>query len=279
MTKGPFQGVTFWLDVTQATTLRCELRTPDRPGSFTPEAVIAQKEVLLETGQRQEVTFEFEATIQEDGYLFVCLAANPDVQVYTSTSLAPRRDDPVQRRPCGSKRGRRTDSTDGTGWQGDRHRAVFVLAAATSPEGNNLAFRVAPALNAFSPESVINGLTRPTVCPNTWAAAIDAEQATLTLHWNEPVLISRVVLTFDTDRDSPLYSVLYGNGGPMMPLCVRRFVVRDGKTHQTLASCEENHQTRCDIQLEQQCTTGCLEVQIWRPGENVPVTLVEVMVF
>jgi hypothetical protein len=277
--KGRFDRVTFFADVEYATELRCELRTPDRPGSFTPEATIATQVVSLSPGVDQEVTFEFNTPIPTDGYLFVCVAANPDVRLRTSTWMVPGVTTLFNAGRSEVNAGGEQippEGLDGKGLGVDRF--TFWLAR-PRPEGNNLAFRVSPALDAFAPASTVNGLTRPTDRPNTWVASLDSEESTLTLAWNAPISISRIVLTFDTDRDSPLYSVLYGTGGRVMPQCVRRFAIRDGATKEVLATCEENHQTRREIRLDSPCVTDRLEVQIWRPGPTVPGSLVEVMIF
>ena len=284
VSQGSIERITFWVDVQQVSELQCTLRQPDRPGSFTPEATLAERSVSLSPGTKQAVIFEFDDAllnkkIDTDTYLFVCLAANPDVQVYTSTRLVPGvatlfNSGRSEVNP-GSEQ---IPSVGPDGRDLGVERFSFWLSR-PRPEGSNLAFRISPGLDAWDPESVVNGLNRPTDRPNAWAALPDAETSTLTLTWPEPVLVSRIVLLFDTDRDSPLYSVRYGDGVRLMPLCVRRFTIRDATTGAVFAACEENHQTRREIRLDHPCRTNCLEVQLWQPGLSVPASLVEVMVF
>lgn len=274
-----FERITFFADVEQPTELRCTLRTPDRPGSFTPETMLAEQTVSLAPGIGQEVTFEFDAEVEEDGYLFVCVDANPSVGLRTSTQLVPGVLSLFNAGKNEVNAGGEQIPPPGPDGKGLGVERFSFWLARPRPEGNNLAFRIEPALDAFTPTMAVNGLTRPTDRSNTWAAALEAEHATLTLTWPEAVRISRLVLTFDTDRDSPLYSVLYGTGGPIMPLCVRHFTIRDGATQETIAACEENHQTRCEVWLDRPCETDRLEIQLERPGSNVPAALVEVMVF
>lgn len=277
--EGRFERITFFADVQRATELRCTLQKPDRPDSFTPEETIDEQTVSLAPGAKQEVTFEFNTPIHEAGYLFVCLAANPDVQLYTSTQLVPGVATLFNSgRSEINAGGEQIPPASLDGKELGVERFSFWLPR-PRPEGNNVAFRISPALGVFGPELTINGLTRPTDRPNTWVAALDAEVATLTLAWNEPVSISQIVLTFDTDRDNPLYSVLHGTAQRVMPQCVQRFLIRDGATQEVLAVCEENHQTRREIQLENPCKTDSLEVQIWRPHLNVSGSLIEVMLF
>ena len=60
-------------------------------------------------------------------------------------------------------------------------------------------------------------------------AALEDEQPCLRLTWSRPQTISRVELTFDTDYDHPMESVLMGHPERVMPFCVPNLVVLNGR--------------------------------------------------
>jgi hypothetical protein len=96
----------------------------------------------------------------------------------------------------------------------------------------------------------------------------------LTLQWVEPQRIERVELIFDTDRDNPLYSVLYGNPERIMPQCVRHFLVFADR-RRLLHECRENHQSRVPVALAD-VRTDTLQIELSHPSERVPAALFEV---
>jgi len=111
---GPMPTISFPVTCTQATQLQCELRTSTKRGNFTPDVVLEQKYVSLQaasvvatseavfstigtqrlqredqmrapgtlsTSQIHTVTLDFDVTIDDPCYVFICLKANPDVRV------------------------------------------------------------------------------------------------------------------------------------------------------------------------------------------------------
>ncbi len=143
------------------------------------------------------------------------------------------------------------------------------------PGGHNLAMKIEPAIDLFMPQNVVNGIARPTNQPNAWVADPNDSRPHLTISWDHPQSISRIELTFDTDYDHPMESVLMGHPEDVMPMCVRKYRILDD-TGQVLAACVENHRTRNTVRLQSAARTRFLAIQLEHPSDSVPAAVFEV---
>jgi hypothetical protein len=132
---------------------------------------------------------------------------------------------------------------------------------ARRPAGRNLAARIEPPLLSFRPENVRNGIDRPALSSNAWVARPGDPAPALTLEWPAPRAIATVVLSFDTDFDHPMESVLMGHPERDMPFCVRHYRLLDDQGT-VLHECRENHQTRNVIRFARPVTTTRLQVEV-----------------
>ncbi len=299
-------------EVDQDTELVVELRDSSREGNFSPDVVLECKRLQLPAtvagaqplddqsahesdgngapslarsvtalaaqtkaptsstrpqATQRVIELDFESQIPWARYVFVCLLANPSVRVRLSEqrvsgvlALGNRRDKCVAA-------SRRQEPTADIGvdtfefWIPERR-----------PGGKNFALEVEPPLDAFAPEQVVNGVSRPTMQPNAWVADPADDQPTLRLTWDRPQTIERLELSFDTDFDHALESVLMGHPERVMPFCVREYCIRsaDGSV---VARCEDNHQTRNTIRLESPITTDSLTIELSHPAETIPASL------
>ena len=121
------------------------------------------------------------------------------------------------------------------------------------------------------------------------------------LAWHKPQTIARIELSFDTDFDHPMESVLMGHPERVMPFCVRDVAlaqparvptaitgrgktVAQAATDGSIASATEgllfevsgNHHSRQVIRLRKPVTTDCLELRLLAPSASVPAALFEV---
>ena len=74
---GPMPRLTFPATVTAPTTLRVELRTSDRPTNHTPDVLLATQEIALSPAEHTEIRLDFDVTIDEPRYVFVCFQPEP----------------------------------------------------------------------------------------------------------------------------------------------------------------------------------------------------------
>jgi hypothetical protein len=292
VSPGAMPQVEFFVDVTAPTTLRAELRISSKAENHTPDVTLATQEIKLKPGLRTRLPLQFNQQIDLPRYAFVCLMANPDVNVRLSdqrvtgvlsvtqkfnraVAKSPRQEPPPD---CG------IDSFEF--WIPQRR-----------PAGKNLAVNIEPPLDVFGAANLVNGFARPTNQPNAWVADFAHEQPTLRLTWDKPQTIARIELSFDTDFDHPMESVLMGHPERVMPFCVREVVVAQAvrvpvlaggsgangtnarDTERLLAEIAQNHQSRQVIRLSQPVTTDCIEIRLVAPGCNVPASLFEVRCF
>ena len=101
------------------------------------------------------------------------------------------------------------------------------------------------------------------------------EQPVIRLAWDKPQTIARIELSFDTDFDHPMESVLMGHPERVMPFCVQQFEIRDD-AGRVIAACHDNHQTRRTVRFEPPVKTDCLEIHLTAPSKLVPAALFEV---
>ncbi|SDF43490.1 FAD-dependent oxidoreductase [Terriglobus roseus] len=245
-----------------ATELRCELWTGSREGNTTPDVKLDTVTVALKEGE-QDALIAFSTSMSSEAHAFVMLHTNEDVSVALSTeqvtgilTLAQKMNKAVAKSLVQSP-------PEGSGVD------TFAFWLPTRrPQARNLAMRFEPALDLFHAENVRNGIARPWSGVNAWLPAKNDARPTLKLTWDESQTIREIVVSFDTDFDHPMESVLMGHPERVMPACVTAFEVRAGD--KVLTHVEENHQTRYTFHLAEPITTGELTVSILGHGDAIP---------
>ena len=69
------------------------------------------------------------------------------------------------------------------------------------------------------------------------------------------------LLSFDTDFDHPMESVLHGHPERDMPFCVRHYRLLDGQGR-VLHEVPDNHSSRNVVRFERPVTTDTLQVEV-----------------
>ena len=91
----------------------------------------------------------------------------------------------------------------------------------------------------------------------------------LSLRWSSSQRITRIELTFDTDFDHPMESVLMGHPERVMPACIRGFDICGG-AGRILAQVSDNHQTRWRLDLAEPIDTDEISIVVKERGPSVP---------
>ncbi len=289
---GAMPAVEFLLDVAAPTTLRAELRVSSQTDNHTPDVTLATQEIKLKAGTSIKLPLKFDAAIDAPRYAFVCLMANPDVSVHLSDQRVTGVLAVTQKFNRAVAKSPRQEPPPGSGI--DSFEFWIPLRR---PAGKNLALKIDPPLEVFSVQNLTNGFARPTNQPNAWVADFSHEQPVLHLAWDKPQTIRRIELSFDSDFDHPMESVLMGHPERVMPFCVREVTVaipakvlvlaghtndngsNSSDTERLIFQITENHQSRQVIQLQTPVTTEALELRLVAPGANVPAALFEVRCF
>ena len=290
---GAMPLVELTVDIARPTTLRAELRVSGRPEYHTPDVTLATLEIKLEAGAGQKLPLKFDASIAASGYAFVCLLKNEAVSVH----LSEQRVTGVLA-VCHNANKAVAKSATQTPPPDSGIDTFEYWTPQRRPAGKNFALRIDPPLEGFGVANLTNGFARPTRQPNAWVADFNDKQPVLRLSWSQPQSVARIELSFDTDFDHPMESVLMGHPESVMPFCVRDIViavpaketVSDSSLPITDRVCSEsakssgqilfeitgNHQSRQVIRLARPVTTDCLELRLVAAAANVPAALFEV---
>lgn len=217
-----------------------------------------------------EATLHFSAELSEDTYGFVCLMANPAVEVCETgaivtgvTTVVNRHDTKV------AKSTKQTPPADSgidefEFWTPERR-----------PRGRNLAVSVELPQQTFAPPRVANGFQRPSDGPNAWVASPDDPCPTLTLRWKNGALVQRIELVFDPDWDHPMENIVMRHPESVMPTIVRNFRVL-GPGGVLLTEQCDNHQAVWAIDLPAAVITDRIVVELEHPSAEVPAALFEI---
>ncbi|HPU85709.1 MAG TPA: FAD-dependent oxidoreductase [Candidatus Latescibacteria bacterium] len=258
---GPAPKVTLFADVSKPTKVRVELRTSDRPENHTPDVVLGTQEISLPAGENQPLTLAFDTTITEPRYALYCVRANEAVSLRCSGETV-------------------------TGVMAVAHRFTHehdaaldvetyeVWAPERDPLRRTFACQIDPPIAAFSPQCVANGFARPTCRPNAWVADFSDDDPVLALAWGIPQTVSHIQITFDTDWEHPMESVLWPHHSGLIPFCVKDFRIF-GDMGALLHEEKDNHQTRVMVTFPKpvrasRITIECLANWAEQVGVRVP---------
>ncbi len=262
---GPVPAFAFTVDADQDATVTAELRASLKPKNHSPDAVLESISRDVKAGRGQKVTFPFETVLEEARYVFVCLGANKALSVHCSNARVTGMVSVVRRRMQAPESDIGVDTFEL--WTPDRR-----------PGGHNLAFACDPPIGLFGAANVMNGVARPTTGPNAWIPDLTDWAPWLKLEWGSAQRISRVDLSFDTDFDHPMESVLMGQPEATMPSCVRSLRVLDERG-QVAAEISGNHQTRRTVVFREPVPTSSLTIDGLTAGDDTAPAVFEVRVY
>ncbi|MGO4213734.1 hypothetical protein AB4043_23310, partial [Terriglobus sp. YAF25] len=204
------------------------------------------------------------AQLSSTAHYFVMVPAQPDIHLHLSTAQMPGVLTVSQKMNAAVAKSLVQTPPEGSGvdtfafWLPERR-----------PKARNLAVKFHQPLALYRPANVINGLNRPWRGTNAWTPAMDDNAPALTLRWEEQVEVRKVSITFDTDFDHPMESVLMTHPERIMPGCIRAFRVSTAEGVR-LAEVTENHQTQWTLDLPAPVTTSGLRIDVLEHGEAPP---------
>lgn len=267
--EGTPPAVTLFVDAARPAVLEVEIRASAKPFNYTPECILHRQRFELQPGHGQPVTVAGNCHVETAQYLCYTLLANEDISVHLSDQRVTGILSLSQSMNKAVAKGARQEPPEGSGID-----SFEFWLPSRRPGGKNMAFSAKPAIQAFSAGNVTNGIARPTTQPNAWVAAPDDPAPRLTLRWPAPQTIRRIDLSFDTDFDHPMESVLMGHPERDMPFCVQRYRILDA-AGRVLHECFDNHQTRNVIRLSQPVQTGALHIEVLET-HGAPAAIFEV---
>lgn len=255
----------------EVTTLEFELRSSSKIGNFTPDNLISKKSIALKKGDNSVIINLEDVEIEKiSQYGFLCFMKNELVKL-------PRSNQRISGilsvfntvNPAVSNYGKQMPTED-IGVE-----EFEFWTARRRPQGHNLALKFKNSLQCFEVNNLKNGIARPSNQPNAWVADFKDENPIISLEWSEKQEISRIELSFDTDFDHPMESVLMTHPESVMPFCIRNYKIFD-ENEALLFEKIDNFQTRNTIKFEKPIVTQKLKIQFSRPGKDIPAALFEI---
>lgn len=269
---GPIPAFSLHAYSDEPTVLQGEIRLCSRRGSYTPDKTIATFEYKIQPG-RNCIQVNPGVTVNESQYVFIMLQKNPLISINRSA----RRITGILSvfntiNPAVSNYGKQ-EAPDGIGidnfefWVPQRR-----------PAGHNIALRFDKPLQAFGADNIRNGLARPTTQPNAWVADLNDPAPALTLSWDATKQVKKLILSFDTDFDHPMESVLMSHPENVMVFCVRDYAIFDDEGRKVYEK-QGNYQTRNIIEFHEAVNTTSLTIRFTHPSANTPAAVFEIRVY
>lgn len=269
VTPGKLPAMHFDANAATASGLTVQLVSSSRAGNFTPDQVLEEKIIKLNSG-RNTVSVEWDTEIATNDYVFILLRKQNGVSVAVSDQ---RLSGVLSVFQAANK------AVSNTGVQIPPDNigidSFEMWTPKRRPNGQNLAIGFTRSLYTYHADNVIKGAARPYLAPNAWAASLADKTPELRMKWEKPVTIRSVQLGFDTDFDHPMESVLMGHPDDVMPFCIRNYTISDGKG-KLLKKVTGNYQTRNTITLEEPVETDELVIACEHPSENIPAAIFEI---
>jgi len=270
--KGDKIKISIELEADANTNLTFQLRSSDRLINYSPEVLLESHELIASNGLNK-FEIEFNTISDRDQYVFFCILKNELVSFKTSKMfltgtmmLMNRYDKSVATSGVQSP-------PDGIGID-----SFEFWLPSRRPAHQNMALKISPALEPFKVLNLKNGICRPTNRTNAWVADLNDKYPSVTLSWNEPIEISRIVLFFDSDFDHPLESTLRVHPERVVPHTLKNYKIMDleGKlVYEKIG----NYQTINEVNFEHKLKTSAITIYLEHPSSNVPAALFEIQVY
>jgi hypothetical protein len=263
LTTGPVPKATFYVRARKATKLQTRFMTSADINNFTPEQVLSELSYELQAGQEKEITISCPTPLTEAQYGYYAFLANADVEIRCTeqrvTGILTLFN---HNRQEGGDQAGNTAKTSEIGVD-----AFDLWSPRRRPEGHNFALRLSEPIAPFSAAQIGNGIYRPTSTANAWVALPTDPNPAISLEWQAPQTISRVVIDFDPDWDHTMESVMRWHPDRAMPFTVRDFQLEteEGKV---LLEISGNYLARGEARLKKPVSVRRLTLRI--RGVNGP---------
>lgn len=269
VTEGEISQFIAYFESSEATYIDVELRVSSKSGNFTPDVTVDKKRYNLNPG-KNKITIDFDGSIKRMSYVFVCFLKNPAVYLnYSSKRITGILSvfNTINKKV--SNYGKQSPPSD-IGID-----EFEFWCPQRRPEGLNIALDIPAGLKAFKAANVSNGVDRPVNQPNAWVADFNDLNPELYITWSEHKKISKIRVSFDTDFDHPMESVLMSHPETRMPFCISQYKILDDQSN-ILFEKTDNYQTINEIIFNSPIITQKLILQVQHPSKDVPAAVFSV---
>jgi hypothetical protein len=254
---------TVMLKSNRKTTLIVQLRASSKKKNYTPDEIIEEKILIVQPGAHY-VTFTFDRGVPDDQYGFIIFLKNKEIMIKSSTHRYTGITSVFNGiNKAVSNEGKQTPP------RGIGIEEFEFWCPRRRPGGHNIAMKMHPALELYSPGNVTNGFVRPYLGTNAWVADLSDSHPFLLFDWKEKKQVHTITLFFDTDYDHPLESSLFGHEEDVIPFCVNDYEIFDD-ANVLVYEKNNNHQTMNKIVFDVPLETCRLKFHFSHPGKEVP---------
>ncbi|WP_421918896.1 FAD-dependent oxidoreductase [Marinifilum sp.] len=266
-TKYTFQ---FEIEAFENTCITAQLRSSSKLGNYTPDTVIQELKLDLITG-KQKIDIPFDSVLKDDQYGFITFLENSNVNIRcTDERITGVMTLFNGKNKAVNNHGKQIPPTN----SGIEEFEFWIPKR--RPEGENLAFNVSPSINLYSADNICNGIVRPFLKTNAWAADLSDDCPALTMNWEQKHCIKNIKLFFDTDYDHAMESTLMGHPESVIPFCIRNYKIYDDKD-KLIYEKKNNYQTINEIKLENSISTKQLRFEFEHPSKTTPASIFEIV--
>lgn len=264
----------FEVEALEETSLEIQLKIAIEKRNFTPEKTICSQTFSLKRGI-QQITFKSDVALAQKQYAFVALMKNEKVNVRISDERCSGIMT-VQNsfNKAVSNFGKQVPPEDiGIDsfefWTPERR-----------PKGENLAFKMLPALPVFEIENCFKQDVRPNSNgeSNVWVADKSDVNPTIELLWEEKTKVQHIKLFFDCDYDHALENNLMQHPEDEIPFVVGDYSIEDDKGN-VLKTIQHNFQAINEIKFENPIETQKLTFKFQKKHAHIPVSVFKIAVF
>jgi hypothetical protein len=264
VSAGPMPAISLYARCGRETTVRAELWSSSRQGNTTPDLLLECADVDVSAGDKVPVCLSFRSQVAATTHLMLVVPAFPNGLLHLSQAQIPGVLTLSQTVNSAVAKSAIQTPPEGSGidtfafWLPERR-----------PKARNLAATIEPPIDLCRPEMAINGVARPCQGINAWVPTMDDPRPWLKLTWPESQAIHKISLTFDTDFDHPMESVLLSHPERIMPGCIRAFTIKSDDEG-IIAQVSDNHQTRWNLHLDAPIHTTSLTIEVLDHGDAPP---------
>ncbi|MCR6671293.1 FAD-dependent oxidoreductase [Devosia ginsengisoli] len=267
-------GVDLKIDVHRPTTLRAELWNTGTGRNYIPGDLIATLDIELAEGDDQWISANFDWRPNDPQNALVVLRENPDVSMHMSKDYV-----------FGILTAEKAKDLPNKWYQkdGSNHTPPAPIQWAirnlnrTSP-----VMRLRSLTEAYSPEKVANGKSRPDSGPNLWMSERSDGPEWIELRWAEPRSVGEVLVTFNDDVNERLHNLFrYETDFRVIPEIVKNYTleVEGAQGWELIVSVDGNRQRRRRHVLETPVATTALRIVCMETNGSPYKQIVEVRVY
>lgn len=269
--KGEKYTVQFDVKATKETQLNFEFRASSKAQNHTPDVTLETQNFTVKAGE-QSISIKLIEVLKDNQYAFLCFMKNDDVSIKCSQTKVSGITTVLNKTNKAVSNYGRQDPPENIGVDSFEFWTPY-----RRPQNQNFAFNISPAITCFKASNLNNGYLRPNNEPNAWVAALEDENPTVHLTWENEVTINEIVLMLDTDFDHPLESSLYGHPEDVLPYCVRDYDLKKCKSTSVYTK-NGNYQTINNIKLTEPLITKELILELKNPSSLVPASIFNIII-